>query len=524
MLRTARRLSLLLLVFVILVVGFAPAAAQGDNVIHVVSLFDIRTADPHVAYEVETWTTVGLFYRGLVEMETTDTVAPALAESWTVSEDGLVYTFTLREGVKFSNGREITADDVKYSFERMFAPDFPSPTNFFFEAIAGAPEYRDGAASEISGVKAIDARTVEFTLSTPVWTFLQRLALPPGSIVAREGVEAAGDDFGRQPLGAGPFILDSWESGLRITTSRNPNYWKPDAPKVDGVVIDLLVDQSVGILRMDSGEADIAFDWVPSSEYPRISTDPALAERLITNVAFPNIDYLVFQHRNPPFDNKDVRRALSMAINRDRLVQLLNGRPVPATGPLPPDMPGNNADLTPFAYDPEGARAMLAAAGYADGLTTNILVNTDATNQQVVQAIVADWAQIGVTANVTVIDNAQFLDILVNQPETIEVVMTNWYHDYLDPSNTYEPLLQCGGSYNWGGYCSEATDAAFAEYNVIPPGADRWTAFAEFEALLFEEQPNAFLYHLQNYYYRSARLSIQADPAYLLKFDSATVQ
>ncbi|MBK8026849.1 MAG: ABC transporter substrate-binding protein [Chloroflexi bacterium] len=524
MVGSAKRLLLTLLALVVLTVGFAPAMAQGDNIIHVVSLFDIRTADPHVAYEVETWTTIGLFYRGLVEMETTDTVAPALAESWTVSDDGLVYTFTLREGVMFSNGRAITADDGKYSFERMFAPDFPSPTNFFYEAIVGVPEYLDGSASELTGVKVIDPRTVEFTLSTPIWTFLQRLALPPGSIVAREGVEAAGDDFGRQPLGAGPFILESWEPGLRITTARNPNYWKPDSPKVDGVVVDLLIDQSVGILRMDSGEADIAFDWVPSSEYPRIASDPVLAERLLTNLAFPNIDYLVFQHRNPPFDNKDVRRALSMAINRDRLVQILNGRPVPATGSLPPDMPGNNPDLTPLAYDPEGARAQLASAGFPDGLTTSILVNTDATNQQVVQAIVSDWAQIGVTANVTVIDNAQFLDILVNQPETIEVAMTNWYHDYLDPSNTWEPLLQCGGSYNWGGYCSEELDAVFAEANVIPPGPDRWAAFQEFEALMFEEQPNAFLYHLNNFYYRSERLTIEADPAYLLKFDQATVQ
>lgn len=520
----ARRSLFVFLLLLTFAISFAPAAAQGDNIIHIVSNFDIRTADPHIAYETETWTTVGLFYRGLVEMETTDTVAPALAESWTVSDDGLVYTFTLREGGLFANGREITADDVKYSFEREMDPNFPSPTSFFYEAIVGVPEYRDGSADELSGIRVIDPLTVEFTLTTPVYTFLQRLALPPGAIVAREGVEAAGEDFGRQPAGAGPFVLDSWEPGLRITASRNPNYFKAGAPAVDGVVIDLLIEQSVGILRMDSGEADIAFDWVPSSEYPRIAADPALAGRLVESVAFPNIDYVVFQHRRPPFDNKDVRLALSMAINRDRLVQLLNGRAVPADGPLPPSMPGNNTEITPFAYDPEAAQAMLAAAGYPDGFETTMLTNTDATNLQMAQAIISDWEQIGVTTTLTTIDNAQFLDILINQPDTIDTAFTNWYHDYLDPSNTWEPLLACGGSYNWGGYCNEELEAEFEVANLIPPGDARWAAFAAFEARLQEESPNAFLYNLVNFYYRSDRLTIQSDPAYLLKFDTATVQ
>jgi ABC-type transport system substrate-binding protein len=520
----SKRYGWLLVLLLTLALSFAPAVAQGDNIIHIVSNFDIRTSDPHIGYETETWSTAGLFYRGLVEMITTDTVGPALAESWTVSDDGLVYTFKLREGGKFANDTDITADDVVYSFERQFAPDFPSPTNFFFEAIVGAKEYRAGTATEISGIKVIDPLTVEFTLEVPVWTFLQRLALTPGAIVSQEGVEAAGDDFGRQPAGAGPFKLDSWEPGLRITASRNPNYFNPELPKADGVTVDLLVEQSVGILRMDSGEADVAFDWVPTADYSRIAADPALSPRLFESLAFPNIDYILFQHRRAPFDNYQVRLALSMAINRDRLAQLLSGRAVPASGPLPPAMPGNNADLQPLAYDPEAARALLAEAGYPDGFATTLLTNTDATNVQIAQAVISDWEAIGVTTTFTSIDNAQFLDTLINQPETIDAIMTNWYHDYLDPSNTWEPLLQCDGSYNWGGYCNEELDAAFEVANAIPPGPDRWAAFSEFEQQIFDDMPNAFLYHLANFYYRSERLTITADPAYLLDFSRATVQ
>lgn len=125
---------------------------------------------------------------------------------------------------------------------------------------------------------------------------------------------------------------------------------------------------------------------------------------------------------------------------------------------------------------------MLAAAGYPDGLTTEILTNTDPTNVSVSQAIIADWAQIGVNATLSTIDNAQFLDILINQPETFQVVMTNWYMDYQDPSNVYEPLFGCGGSYNWGGYCNEEIQSVFDVNNLIPFGDARWAAFAEFES------------------------------------------
>jgi ABC-type transport system substrate-binding protein len=140
-------------------VAVGPAAAQRDNILHIVSAFDIHTLDPHIAYEFETWPAASLFYRGLVTLDG-DTPEPALAESFTVNDDGTVYTFTLREGVKFSNGREVTAEDVKYSFERLLNPDFPSPTAYMFETLVAR---RNTAiwADEV-GIRIVDDRTVEF--------------------------------------------------------------------------------------------------------------------------------------------------------------------------------------------------------------------------------------------------------------------------------------------------------------------------------------------------------------------------
>jgi ABC-type transport system substrate-binding protein len=188
---------------------------------------------------------------------------------------------------------------------------------------------------------------------------------------------------------------------------------------------------------------------------------------------------------------------------------------------------GDNQDLAPLEYDPDGARELLAAAGYPDGFSGTFLVNTDPTNVSVVQALINDWAAVGINLEMTSIDNAQFLDTLINQKDSLEVVMTNWYQDYPDPSNIYEPLLHCDAieaSYNWGQFCSPELDAAFEAANAIPPGDERWAAFADFEAMIVEEMPVIYLDHLVNYYYTSSRLDIIADPGILLRWDTATLR
>jgi ABC-type transport system substrate-binding protein len=517
-------LSLTILVL-LSILSVAPAASQDDNILHILSNADIRTSDPHSAYETETWPTASLFYVGLVKQDIEGNATPGLAESWTVSDDGLVYTFTLREGLKFSNGRDLTTEDVKYSFERILDPETAAPTSFFFDVIVGGTEKLNGEADEVSGIRIIDDLNIEFTLTRPEWTMMKRFALPPGFIIAREGVEAA-ENFHFEPLGAGPFVLDSWEPGVRITGSRNPNYYEEGKPYVDGFTMELAIEPSVGILRMEAGEADVALDFVPSADYPRLVADPVLSERLLPLAAFPNIDRILLNNNLEPFTDIRVRRALSMAIDRERLVQLSNGRAVAAAGPIPPNVPGNNADLVPQAYDPDGARALLAEAGFPDGFATEMVTNTDPQAVGIAQAVINDWADIGVDVTLTSLDNAQYLDLMINQPDpdAIKISWMDWYLDYIDPSNMYEPLHQCGGSYNWGHICNEDTDAFFEEANAIPPGDERWAAFAELEAMLADEVPSIYLQHRQNYYFTSERLTIEGNPAVLLVFADATVQ
>jgi ABC-type transport system substrate-binding protein len=517
------RITLLLLVIAALLLSVTAAGAQ-DNILRIVLSQDMRTSDPHIAYETETWPMASLFYVGLVKLQDPGTPIPALAESWTVSDDGTIYTFKLREGLKFSNGRDLTAEDVKYSFERLLDPATAAPTAFMFESLVGAKDKLAGNATEVSGVKVIDPLTVEFTTELPVWSLMQRFALPPGFIIAKEGVEAAGDQFGRQPLGAGPFTMDSWESGIRITGSRNPNYFAEGQPAFDGFQLDLGVESSVGILRMENGEADVALEFVPNADYPRLAADPVLSTRLLKSEGFPNTGYIIMNNNKEPFSNLKVRQALNMAIDRERLVQILNGRATPIGGYLPASVVGHNPDVTAAAFDPDGAKALLAEAGYPDGFSTTILTNTFPNDVAIAQAVIADFATIGVQVEMTSIDNAQFLELLVSKPDTLDLVMTNWYMDYQDPSNNWEPLLQCDGSYNWAKYCNEDLEAAFEVANAVPLGEARWAAFAEFEALVAEQLPNLPLVQAVDYYFTSERLNIQTDPAVLLRFAEATVK
>ncbi len=518
--------AFLILVLLVPAADVAGVVAQEDNTLYIVSSNDIATLDPAIGYDLTAWLAEPLVYRGLVGYSETGELIPVLAESYEASEDGLSYTFTLREGLKFSNGRDLTADDVKYTFERFFSPDTASPGTFIYEMIAGAPEYMNGEAEEVSGVQVVDDRTVQFTLSRPEYTFLIRMALPFTSIVAREGVEEAGADFARKPLGAGPFTLESWESGQRAVFVRNPNYYREGYPKVDRIVIDIGIDPSVGVLRVESGEADLTWDFLSTADYARISQDPNLSDQLILIQSFPNIAYATLNVREAPLSDVRVRQALNMAVDRERLVQVMGGLAVPLYGMIPPIVSGYNPDLTPIPYDPEGAKALLAEAGYPDGFSTTIHTVNFPNATRVAEALAQDLGQVGVQVELITLDIGPLMDLWYGEnPGEIAIGYFPWGMDYPDPSNAYEPLLLCGAAGNPGGYCNEEMDAMFEAANALPPGDARWKAFQDYEIALQKDYPVIFMMHTQQYFYRSDRVTgLVSFPSYLLTLEAASVQ
>ena len=319
---------------------------------------DVSTLDPAIGYDWQNWSMIKSLFDGLMDYEPGSTVLrPDLAESYSISDDGLTYTFILRDGVKFHNGREMTADDVKYSLERVVNPATQSPGQGFFWSIEGFDDMAAGNADNLSGVTVIDPKTVEIKLSQPDATFLHVMAINFSFVVPKEAVEEHGADFGTHPVGTGAFMMTDWTLGQHVIFERNPDYYDADLPRLDRIEFQVGQEPSVALLRLQRDEVDILGDGIPPAQFLEVM-DSEWKDNVIEGGQL-HTGYITMNTRMAPFDNQSVRQAVNMAINKDRIVQIVNGRAVPANQPLPPAMPGYDNNYEGYAYDPEAAKALV---------------------------------------------------------------------------------------------------------------------------------------------------------------------
>jgi ABC-type transport system substrate-binding protein len=429
---------------------------------------DISTFDPAIGYDWQNWSMIKSLFDGLMDYKAgTTELIPDLAESYEISDDGLVYTFKLRKGVKFHNGRELTSEDVKYSIERSVNPETQSPGQGFFWQIKGFNDMVSGGAKELSGITTPDPHTVVIELSQPDATFLQIVAINFAFAVPREEVEKYGEDFGRNPVGTGAYKMAEWTLGQRVVFERNADYFREGSPYLDKIVFEVGQEPQVALLRLKRGEVDVLGDAIPSANFLQEKDDPANAG-LIVEGGLLHTGYITLNVTQPPFDNKLVRQAVNMAINKDRVLRIVNNRGVMANQPLPPAMPGYDTSYEGYPFDPDKAKQLLAEAGYADGFETELYaMNTDP-NPRIAQSIQQDLAAIGIKAEVKAL--AQATVIAAGGDGTAPMLWSGgmaWIADYPDPSNFYGPILGCGGAvaggWNWAKYCNEEIEALAAE-------------------------------------------------------------
>ena len=467
----ARRIAAALSAILLGASMVASAQEQGGSAV-VSFQNDVSTLDPQVGYDWQNWSIIKSLFDGLMDyVPGTTELTPHLAESYEVSDDGLTYTFTLRQGVKFHNGRELVADDVRYTFERVLNPETQSPGQGFYLTIAGAQEFIDGAADSIAGVEVVDDYTVRFTTSEPDASFLHKLGLNFAHVVPQEAVEAAAGDFGHQPVGTGGFMLDEWALGQHIRLVRNPDYFEPGLPYLDQLTFEIGVDPNVAFLRLQRGEVDILGDGIPSARYTEVLADPVLSELVATGEQMQT-GYVTINVEMEPFTDVRVRQALNMAINKDRIVRIVNNRAVPANQILPPLFESYASDYEGYAYDPEAARSLLAEAGYPDGFDTVLYAYNVAPNDRIAQAIQADLAEIGVNAELRT--QAQSTVIEAGGAGQAPLLWSGgmaWIADYPDPNNFYWPILACAsnipGGWNWARYCDEDLEVRAAHADTL---------------------------------------------------------
>ncbi len=498
-----------------------PNAKAGGSIV-ITYKDDVATLDPAIGYDWQNWSMIKSIFDGLMDYAPgTTELRPGLAESYDISDDGQVFTFHLRPGVKFHNGREVTADDVKYSLDRVTNPATQSPGAGFFGSIKGYDEIASGASETLAGVTVVDPMTVQIELSRPDATFLHVMALNFASVVPQEAVEAAGADFGKQPVGTGAYSLAEWTIGQRLVFAKNADYWRDGVPYLDEIVFEVGQEPIVALLRLQNGEVDVPGDGIPPAKFQEVMADPEQAARVVEGGQL-HTGYITMNVNTAPFDNVKVRQAVNMAINKDRIVQIINGRAVPANQPLPPSMPGYTEGYEGYAFDPEGAKTLLAEAGVGDGFETELYVMNTDPNPRIAQAIQQDLSAIGISAQIQSLAQANVIEAGGNgSAPMIWSGGMAWIADFPDPSNFYGPILGCAGAvqggWNWSWYCNEDLDAKATEADSMadPSQAEaRLKLWSDVYVGIMADAPWAPVFNEQRYTMKSARMG-GADELYV---------
>jgi ABC-type transport system substrate-binding protein len=498
----------------------------GDAVVTYQS--DIATLDPAIGYDWQNWSMIKSLFSRLMDYKpgTTD-LQKDLAQDYSISDDGKVYTFTLRKDVTFHNGRTLNADDVKYSLERTVNPKTQSPGAGFFSAIAGYDEMAAGKADHLSGIEVVNPNTVKITLKEPNATFLQVMALNFASIVPKEAVDQWGADFGKHPVGTGAFELSEWKLGQELVFKKNPHYYRAGIPHLNSIRFEVGQDPSVALLRLEKGEVDIAGDGVPPAQFLQFKQDPKYKGMLVTGDQLQT-GYVTMKTTLPPFDNVKVRQAVNMAINKDRIVRIINGRAAPANQPLPPAMPGYDKDYKGYVFDVAKAKQLLDQAGFAKGFDTELYVMNTDPQPRIAQSIQQDLAKVGIRVAIKSLAQANVIAAggSADQAPMVWSGGMAWIADFPDPSDFWGPILGCmgavDGGWNWSRYCNKTLDAEAAKADSLTQPDQQEQRIALWRKIFIEamaDAPWAPIFNEKRYTVHSARMggadALYVDPVHV---------
>ncbi len=449
---------------------------------------DPRGLDPAFVDDGESAKVMCNIYEGLVGYKPDNTeIEPRLATEWSSSEDGKVWTFKLRQGVKFHDGTDFNAEAVKYSVERQLPPkrtdDMP---------------YASFTFGPVQKVEVVDQYTVKFTLDQPYAPFLANLAMAMAApIVSPAAVEkAGGGDINETPVGTGPFKFVKWEKGQQITLERNNEYWG-DKAKASKVVFKFTKENSVRASELMTGAIDM-MDGVDPNDVKKLEDSGA---KMIKNPGM-NINYLGFYTHKPPFDNVKMRQAVSHAINRQQLVDYLyQGLADVAGGPLPKFMPGYDKNLKPLEYDPEKAKALLQEAGYkGEKLTLIAYSNPRPYNpvggDKLAAAIQQDLMKVGIQTDIKTYPWKEYKDALF-KAEDGHLYTYGWIGDNGDPDNflTLLDSKEIPGSLNASKYANPEVDKLLVQGRQDMDPAKRQQAYSELQKIILVDAPWVYLSH-----------------------------
>jgi dipeptide transport system substrate-binding protein len=440
-------------------------------------------------------------YNKLVEFTPgTTTIMPGLAESWDVSDDGLTYTFHLRQGVKwhsvkgFTPTREFDADDVIATFNRAWKTDDP-----YHNISGGAYDYFNdmGMADLLKSIDKVDDHTVKFTLNEPNAPFIANMAMDFAVILSKEYMDAmmkAGtpEQVDQVPVGTGPFIFVDYQKDAVIRYKANPDYFR-GKQKIDNLVFAITPDATARMAKLQAGECQVA-PYPSPADIEKLKADPNLQ---VLQQEGLNVGYVSMNVTKKPFDDVRVRQAMNMAIDKDAIIKaVFQGAGKPAVNPIPPTIWSYNKDIKPYPFDLAKAKALLAEAGYAKGFTTDLWYmpvqrpyNPDA--KKIAELIQADLAKLGITAELKSFEWGEYRKRL--QAGEHQMGQLGWTGDNGDPDNFMGVLLSCQsareGGQNLSKWCNKDFSALIDEAKKTSDMAKRTELYMKAQVIFHDDAP-----------------------------------
>ena len=500
-----------LLIFIV----HSEADAAGKEMV-IGFLGDATSLNPVVATDGQSYIAEWPMFDSLVELDQSLNVRPLLAESWEVARDGLTYTFKLKKGVRWHDGKPFTARDVAFTFYSVLDPKVTTPHRAYFDALVGFPELTNKdnpkRPEELAQkpIEILDDHTVRFHLRYPYGAFLAVLVNPRAGIVPEhllKGTDLNTAEFNRKPVGTGPFRFVEWRRGDRLVMEANPQY-HGGRPALDRLIYRVIPDAVVLLQELRAGGVDF-IENPPLTEVARLKQTPGLQVMVADNTSYT---YLGYRQDLAPFDDLRVRRAFYQAIDTGTLVrQVLQGYAAVATGQFPPSSWAFDASVKAYPYDPARAKALLAEAGWKpgadgilvkDGKRLSFSLRHDQANQSVkdTAVVLQEYLKnVGAEARLEALDWPTFVKkLFASDFEAIVVAWTN-FHDPDPFAYTIWHSSQWKGR-NFAHYKNAKVDEAIEAARRAGTQAERKRHYAEFSKLLMADAPYVFLYFPQQVY------------------------
>jgi peptide/nickel transport system substrate-binding protein/oligopeptide transport system substrate-binding protein len=450
------------------------------------------TLDPAYLTDIYGGVVVRQIFDGLVQFDANLNPRPAIAEFWEASRDGLTWTFSLRQGVKFHHGREVTARDVIYSFTRLLNPTSPLRMAELFRHIQGATAFMQGKTKSVQGLQALDRYTLQMVLDEPLASGLALLGLADAAVVPQEEVEKPGADFGRAPVGTGPFKFVRWEPNQEIVLEANDYYYE-GRPFLDSIVFKIVVGTKWEERFAEFLRGHLEETIIPSGKQYEVRADPRYRQYQQVHKPTLSLLYIGFNTQRKPFDDRRVRQAFNYAVNKEAIVREITRKDsILATGALPLGMPGYDPELQGYAYDPATAKRLLADAGYPDGAGFPAVQLWSVDQAESTKAELAAYqrylAEVGVQVDIHFAPDWPTYRAMLEQGQ-LPMFRLVWYADIPDPDNFLSPLLHSTSPTNRTFYRNPRVDQLLEQARRELDEAQRITLYSEVERLVMNDAP-----------------------------------